>query len=585
MAMARSEARPLRRPTIGKDPRGGIGGCAATPLGGAERERGWAPLWRQGERFRAKWMQVCVKMPRQLKALGRLLRAGAMAVSCLALGACALSALDSAPQSPSEPWTPPGEASAGPAPAGDVDAAANGAAPSAPPVRDFSVRPDPQVGEVKATPDIPRDRTLSLPELIDIAQNQNPQTRVAWQQARQAALATGMVEATFLPYISANVIGGYQKFSAPLPVAIGGVNEASTKINGISPQIALQWLVFDFGQRNALADAARHNADATNVLFNGLHQKIIFDVTRNYFLYGAARSRVGLAEQNLANSRKIEDAANERMAKGFGTTVEVAQARQQVAQARFGLVQAQGGERDAYQALLAAMGVSPMTDLKVRAASGRRLPESVDAPTEKMISAALAQRPDVLAAFSAMKATRSGITAAEAAFMPKVFLGAVAATGNTNLSATGLPTIGQQSAASGVMLGATVPLYDGGLRAAQLKNAESLADATEATYQKAKDAAAREIVVSANTLRSALASYRAATALADAAAVTYDAALDAYRTGVGNITVATAADSGLLTARQAQADAHAASLVAAANLAFVLGAMTSREVPSTLVGP
>ncbi|MFG1403637.1 TolC family protein [Xanthobacter sediminis] len=510
---------------------------------------------------------------------------------CLALGACALSALDTAPSAPSEPWTPPAPAASAEAvsrqetPAqgrgGPQEQAGAGAAVA--PVRDFSVAPEPAVAELKATPDIARDRPYGLSELIDIAQNQNPQTRVAWQQARQAALATGMVEATFLPYISANVIGGYQKLSAPLPVQVGSDKNLTTSVDGLSPQIALQWLVFDFGQRNALAEAARHNANAANVLFNGLHQNIIFDVTRAYFLYGAARSRVGLAEQNLANSRKIEDAAQERMQKGLGTTVEVAQARQQVAQARFGLVQAEGGERDAYQGLLAAMGVSPMTALRVKVANGRRLPESVDAPTEKMISAALARRPDVLAAYSAVNATRSGITAAEAAFMPKVFLGAVAATGNTSLSATGLPTIGQQSSASGVMVGATMPIYDGGLRAAQLKNAESLADATEATYQKAKDAAAREIVVSAHTLRSALASYRAATALAEAAAVTYDAALDAYRSGVGNITVATAADSGLLTARQAQADAHAASLVAAANLAFVLGAMTSREVPAALV--
>ncbi|MFG1477661.1 TolC family protein [Xanthobacter sp. V4C-4] len=524
--------------------------------------------------------------------------AGALACAALAglaLAGCAVSALDTAPADPSQPWTPRTEAAATPAseprpedaPRGaEASQAAASGIPAAPePVRDFSVPPAPEVAALAPTPGLSRDKAYGLPELIDIAQSHNPLTRVAWQQARQAALATGMVEATFLPYISANVIGGYQKVAASLPVAVGSVNQATTSIDGISPQIALQWLVFDFGQRNALADAARHNATAANVLFNGAHQKIIFDVTRTYFVHGAARSRVALAEQNLANSRRIEDAAQERMGRGLGTTVEVAQARQQVAQARFGLVQAQGAERDTYQALLAAMGVSPVTELKVKVASGRRLPESVGAPTEKMITAALAQRPDVLAAFSAMKATQSGITAAEAGFMPKVFLGAVAATGTTSLSATGLPTIGQQSSASGVMLGATMPIYDGGLRAAQLKTVQSLAAATEATFQKTKDEAAREIVVSAHTLRSALASHRAASALAEAAAVTYDAALEAYRSGVGTITVATAADSGLLTARQAQADAHAASLVAAANLAFVLGAMTSREAPAVLTGP
>lgn len=502
-------------------------------------------------------------------------------LACALLPACALNALDSAPADPSQPWTPTQQAEARPtsSPADEKTAPAAAAAPA----RDFGVPAEPAAALMKPAPEVARNQAYGLAELIDLAQTQNPATRLAWQQARQAALAAGMVEATYVPLITANVVGGYQKFTNPLPVTIGGVDQVQTTVSGLSPQVALQWLVFDFGQRSALHETAKHNASAANVLFNGVHQKIIYDVTRAYFLYGAARSRIDVATQTLANSRDILDAAEARLKNGLGNTVEVAQARQQVAQARFALVQAEGGERDAYQALLGAMGVSPVTGLKVKPANGRSLPESIGVPTEKMIEVALARRPDVLAAFSAMKASRAGIPAAQAEFLPKVYLSAIAAGGNTNLSASGLPNIGQMSSASGVMVGATVPIFDGGLRAAQVQNAESIAAATEATFEKVRDAAAREIVVSANTLRSALASYRAASALADAAAVTYDAALSAYRTGVGTISVATAADSGLLTARQAQADAHAASLAAAANLAFVLGAMTSRDVPAGLV--
>jgi outer membrane protein TolC len=506
-------------------------------------------------------------------------RAAALLVACALVSACALSALDTAPSDPTKPWTPPESAAADPAHAPPADGAQSGPAPAP----DFRVPADPAVAVLTPTPGLSREKAYSLPELIDIAQSRNALTRIAWQQARQAALATGMVEATYLPFIAANVIGGTQKFSASLPVSIGSKDSVSTTIEGVSPQVALQWLVFDFGQRGALHEAARHNAAATNVLFNGAHQKIIYDVTRAYFLYGAARSRARISAETLANSRRIEEAADSRMRNGVGTTVEVAQARQQVAQSRFALVQAQGAERDTYQGLLAAMGVSPMTELKVRESAGRALPASIGVPTEALITSALAQRPDVLAAFSAMKASQSAIKAAEAEFLPKVYLGAVAAAGNTNLSASGLPTIGQQSSASGVVVGATMPIYDGGLRAAQLKTAESLAAVTEATFDKTRDAAAREIVISADTLRSALAAYTAASALAKAAATTYDAALDAYRAGLGSIQVATAADSGLQTARIAQSEAHAAALVAAANLAFVLGAMTSRDVPAQLI--
>jgi len=494
----------------------------------------------------------------------RLLRAALVAGTCGVLGGCAWTALDNAPPDPSMPWKP-AETTGSIAPAG------------------FGVPADEAVATLRPTPGISGEKTYGLAELIDIAQMHNPTTRIAWQAARQAALAAGMVEATYLPIITANVIGGSQEITTPLPVPINGKDDFTTRIEGVSPQIALQWLVFDFGGRRALHKAAQHNSTASNILFNGVHQQVIYEVTSAYHLYAAARTRVAIAQKNLANSREIEAAATARDKAGIGNTVEVAQARQAVAQANFGLVNAQGEEKTAYQALLGAMGVSPVTRVKVATPADRPLPRQVDTVTDGIVRSALARRPDVLASYSAMEGTEAGIDAAKAAFMPKVYLAAVAASGKSNLSAGGLPTIGQSASTSGVLVGMSVPVFNGGLRVAQLRNAESIAAASKATFEKTKDDAAREIFVSAETLRSALSSYEAATALVSAATVTYDAAFASYKAGVGNITEATAADSGLLAARQAQADAHAAALVAAANLAFMLGDMTSSNVAERLL--
>ena len=87
--------------------------------------------------------------------------------------------------------------------------------------------------------------------------------------------------------------------------------------------------------------------------------------------------------------------------------------------------------------------------------------------------------------------------------------------------------------------------------------------------------AVTEIVTASNALRTSLESYKAASSLVTAASTTYDAALAAYQNGVGTVTAVTAADNALLDAKQAQADSHAAALTGAANLAFVVGAMTS----------
>lgn len=494
--------------------------------------------------------------------------AGSVLPAALGLAGCATEVLEQAPKDPSEPWTP----------AADTATHQPGADKS------FAVGPEPAVAHIDAAPKIDSSRTYGLPELIDIAQSHNPTTRLAWLQARQAALSQGMVEATFLPMISANVVGGRQRVSSGVEIApLPELRQPAAIVGDVIPAVSVQWLLFDFGQRRAQRDAARHNSIAANVLFNGAHQKIIFDVTRAYFLYGAARSRTRIAAQTVANAREIEAAADARMSSGMGNAVEVAQAKQQVAQARFGLVQAQGEESAAYQALLTAMGISPMTKLKISDASGRALTSNFEAPTEQAIRDALARRPDVLASYRAMQAARAEVKAAQSEFMPKVFLSAVAAKGTSNLTTAGLPTIGQQGSATGFLIGATVPLYDGGLRAAQLRKAEALAESSETTFDRVRSDAVREIIVAADTLRSALASYRAASELVRAADTTRRAAAASYKAGTGSITLVTAADTGLLTASQARADAHAASLVAAANLAFVLGAMDSGATASGLL--
>ena len=495
----------------------------------------------------------------------------AIAGIALLLAGCAPNAANMTSPGADRPWAPNGNED-GVWSAQIEPSAAPVSATGAP---DFSVPANPALAALPKTTEIDPARSYKLPELIDIAQRTNPATRGAWQRAREAALAVGMVEATYLPLVTANVIAGRQTAESPLPVPIGTTRYFETNSEGVAPSIALQWLVFDFGQRAAIADVAKHGAIAANVLFNGEHQKLIFDVTRSYYAYGASLTRAKIAQQTLRNSMAIRAAAEDRLSLGLATTVEVAQARQQVAQSELRRVQAEGQLRDAYQVLLAAMGVNATLRINLADTGQRRLPDASNVPLDAMIKLALAQRPDVIASYSALQATQSGIKAAQAEFLPKVFVAGAVATGQGNFNANGLPSIGQQATGSGVLIGATVPLYDAGLRAAQLKQAESRAGAAESTFQRTQTLAVTEIVTASNALRTSLESYKAASSLVTAASTTYDAALAAYQNGVGTVTAVTAADNALLDAKQAQADSHAAALTGAANLACVVGAMTS----------
>ena len=123
------------------------------------------------------------------------------------------------------------------------------------------------------------------------------------------------------------------------------------------------------------------------------------------------------------------------------------------------------------------------------------------------------------------------------------------------------------------LVGATVPLYDGGSRGALLEQARDRVDKAETTLTQIRNEAARQIVVAGNTLKTSISAYTAATTLTDAAQTTFNAALAAYRNGVGSITDVTTAERQLLAARNAATDAYSTALTAAASLALAAGTL------------
>lgn len=90
-----------------------------------------------------------------------------------------------------------------------------------PGVADYGVTPDPNMPIAIAAPKLDPNHSYSLPELINIAQLANPATQAAWQRAREAAAATGIAEASYLPIITADVLAGYAVTSIQRPGSMG----------------------------------------------------------------------------------------------------------------------------------------------------------------------------------------------------------------------------------------------------------------------------------------------------------------------------------------------------------------------------
>src|SRR5258708_14239804 len=354
-------------------------------------------------------------------------------------------------------------------------------------------------------PAIEPGKAYELAELIDIAQRTNPETRIAWEQAREAALAVGIAASAYAPVLSAKAAAGVQHVSSPLPTTLKPEGFFVADAQFFLPSLTLKWLLFDFGGKEATLDGNRQALAAANFGFNATHQRIVFDVTRAYYSLNAVRGRVEVGRASLELARTLKDAAESRRARGLATLREVLQAREQSARGAYDLQESLAAETDARMALLEAMGVRPTTAVSVASLAGRALPAAVEDTADKLVDRALAQRPDLMARVATLRAREADIAKAESEFYPRIVvagdlgqnIGRVRTEGTPGWSSVNQP-------AYGAAISIEVPIFDGGLRRDRLGVARSQRRIAEEELERARDQAVRQVVKAYDALKGAL---------------------------------------------------------------------------------
>ena len=126
-------------------------------------------------------------------------------------------------------------------------------------------------------------KTYELSELIDIAQRTNPETRVAWERARQAAIAVGLAEGTYYPGLAAAATAAVAHVPLPIPTTVVPGGSSPPTPTSSSRRSAWSGCCSTSAVARAAVDAAQALAMEANVGFNAKHQQIVFDVTRNFY--------------------------------------------------------------------------------------------------------------------------------------------------------------------------------------------------------------------------------------------------------------------------------------------------------------
>ena len=477
-------------------------------------------------------------------------RRGVLVLALLVLGGCAAQQpFEISPPSPDRPWKAP-----------DLPRYSAALAETEHPDAD-------RTGAVS----IDSGKQYQLSELIDIAQRSNPETRVAWERARQAAVAVGLAEGTYYPVLAAAATAAVAHVPMPIPTTVtpGGVFTADTHF--VIPTLSLEWLLLDFGRRRALVDAAQALAMEANIGFNAKHQQIVFDVTRKFYALTAVRGKVAAARAALDSARSLQEAATTRKQHELATLPEVLQAQEETARATFELQDALAAEHDARMALLESIGIRPGAPIEVADVSQQPLPPTLAESVDQAIDRALMQRPDLIARLAAVRAKEAEGRKARADYWPKLAIRSAVAgnIGELKVENSSYQGVSDLQYDAGFRLEWT--LFDGFERRNKVRLADSQQHEAEDELEHAKDAAVRDVWKAYNDTKVALAKHQAAVALLTAAEKAWDATLESYQHGLATFPDVRESQRDLARARTLDEAARAEVFTQAASFAFSTG--------------
>jgi outer membrane protein TolC len=411
----------------------------------------------------------------------------------------------------------------------------------------------------------------TLTELIDLAEQSNPRTRIAWERARQRANELGIAKSAYLPVIVFQAIGGDQRTISPFPKALEPRGYNMVEIPIVQPELELKYLLYDFGAREARVDGALAEKIAAGANFVQANQDVAFRVATGYYRLLTAQERLQATRETLKTGQTTQDAAEAQLANGRSTVPDVLNAKAETSQDAFDMESADGDEKIARVQLAEAVGAEPSPNVTIDAMTNAPLPEQLTVSIEELIDRAIKDRPDLAAQAAEIRAADDRIRVAKGEYRPRISL-----TGNgAQTSIWPSPDVGSLGQASqptwAAVLGIEWKVFDGGARRNELAAAQSKKREAQDELTEKRDQATREVWTAYIAFRTALRKQQAAVALLEAANGSYSASLEAYKYGVKNLIDVVTAERQLAQARLSGVSARSQLFLEAVELEFVTG--------------
>jgi len=421
--------------------------------------------------------------------------------------------------------------------------------------------------------------TMPLSRLLDMALYNNPSTRVSWHAARASAYAYRASLSTYYPTLlysgslnaqtnkgSSFASSGTGIVSSPTATTTTAAAKSIASTN-LSNNLTLNYLLLDFGGRDANAELALQILYASNWQHDFVMQQVMLSVLTAYTSYLGNKGLVAAYSENLKDAEVALKAAKAMRAAGLATLNDILLAQSTLEQTRTSLYQAQGAEKISFGEILIAVGLPPDAKISVDDLPQKLPVVEISGDLSSLLEVAKQRRPDLGVAIAAIKQQEAQLAVSYSNSMP--LLTANGDWSQIQFISPKKPPGYNETA----FFELSFPIFQGFYYMNQQRQLRAQIQEALANLDVQVAAVSTQVVTNYYTFTSALAALPSSEAAVEYSQRAFRGFVVQYKTGTASILDVLNALTALSNARSQQVLTRTQWAASLANLAFAVGAL------------
>ncbi len=415
-----------------------------------------------------------------------------------------------------------------------------------------------------------RSETLSLQDVIEFALKNHLLTKLALEQIRESKAERLQAGSVLLPHVEGSLS---ENRVGRMNLAAMGFKELPLigPFDTFDARFRLTQTVFD------VSALARFQAASTGVKVKQYEeefarQKVTLEASLAYLAALQSEGRFKAAEANVQLADRLLQQANHQHEAQIATGVDVARATTRTAEETFQLEHAGMGLTESYLQVQRVAGL-PYED-RLGLSDSLSYFEEPEMPAEDAIQLAVSQRLETRVLKDGIKAEQYLINAAKAEMLPKIGLN-----GDIGLSGNGPKRNDRMT--GGIMIGGTMPIFEGGKIWGEIKEASSRKRQLEQRLADLQRQIEEDIHLALLKIKTEKKQVKTAQSILGLASTELKMAQDRFGAGLGDNVEVVTAQATLARARDTYVLALTQYHVARLNYFFALGQTGSFNLQKT----